>query len=77
MAKAATAVTCSAVVAEIVAAVKDRKAELEKAAKAEGKKDGSLSKDQVGALLQQAWDEIETSKLINAALDEARAELGL
>lgn len=69
--------SCEAVVAELVAAVKERKAALAKAAKDEGKKDFSLSKDQMKALLQQAWDNLATGRLVAAALAEASAELGI
>lgn len=70
-------VSCAEVVAQMVEDVKARKAALEKAAKAEGKKEAALSKDQVAALLKSVWDDIPTARLIDAALAEAGAQLGL
>lgn len=77
MSAKAAAAGCEAVIAELVAAVKERKSALESAAKKEGKKDYALSKEQVRALLQQEWDNIATSRLIAAALAEASDALGV
>lgn len=65
------------IIGELVSKVKERVKALKETAEAEGKKDSKLSKEQVRALLNEAWDNTSTSRLIDAALSEAAEELGV